>query len=114
MTPRTFAAIIQDRLQHVEHAIERIEQGAGDITDLSSLRTYLLEILEQLERNPGIEAAADDLYDVAAALVARRADNSHSQGQKRVLREAALRFDERLSTAQPIPKAIKRTPLSPS
>lgn len=66
MTPSTFAEILEDRLKHVQAAIALIEKGEGDRPELDNLRGHLIDILHVIERNPGIEAAADDLYEIAA------------------------------------------------
>ena len=73
MTPQTFAAILQDRLSTIDHALAQIERGELVEPALHSLRCTLIEVLEQVERDPGIEAAADDLYTAAATLSANSA-----------------------------------------
>ncbi len=69
MTPSTFAEILEDRLKDVENAVALIEQGEGDRPELDSLRGHLIDILDIVERSPGIEAAAVDLYEIAARAV---------------------------------------------
>ncbi len=103
MTPSTFAEILEDRLKHVENAVALIENGEGDRPELDHLRGHLIDILDIIERNPGIEAAADDLYEIAARAVtgSARERSSLSRG-RRIIREAALRFRDRLITALPL------------
>ena len=62
MTPSTFAEILEDRLKRVENAVALIDNGEGDRPELDNLRGHLIDILDIIERNPGIEATADDLY----------------------------------------------------
>ena len=64
MTPSTFAEILEDRLKHVENAVALIVNSEGDRPELDNLRGHLIDILDIVERNPGIEAAADDLYEL--------------------------------------------------
>ena len=105
MTPSTFAAILEDRLEHIEAAVAVIEKGEGGRPELDGLREHLIGILDQVDRNPGIEAAADDLYEVAARTVVENAsERERIARDRRILREAALRFRDRLGTAQPKPK----------
>jgi hypothetical protein len=61
----TFVALA-DLLAQVEHAAMKIEQGGREI-DLHDLRAALIDVLSPIERDPGIEAATEDLYDTAAA-----------------------------------------------
>ncbi len=108
MTPNTFAAILEDRLKQVEDAVGLIEQGDGRAAELDTVRSNLIDILELVERNPGIEAAADDLYDMAAGtIVANARERQQTSRGRRVLRDALIRLKERLATAQPVGR--KRT-----
>jgi len=103
LTDVTFAAILEDRLKHVEDAVTLIEQGDGRTAELDTLRGNLIDILENVERNPGIEAAANDLYDIAAGTVVANAQERQLTNRgRRVLRDALMRLKERLATAQPV------------
>jgi len=101
--PSTFAEIFEDRLKHVESAVAVIEQGEGHRPELDSLRVHLIDILDVIERNPGIEAAADDLYEIAARAVTGSArERSSVSRERRIVREAALRLTDRLTSALPL------------
>jgi hypothetical protein len=103
MTPKTFAAILEDRLKHVEDAVALIEQGDGGAAEINTMRGNLVDILKLVERNPGIEAAADDLHDLAAGtVVANARERQQTSRGRRVLRDALTRLKERLATAQPV------------
>ena len=107
MTPSTFAALLDERLKFIEGAVFRIESGEGDRPELDSLRAHLIDILDVIDRNPGIEAAADDLYEVAARAVSASASERRPQSrERRMIREAALRLKERLATAQPLSRTL--------
>src|ERR687893_3056586 len=104
MAHATFTAKIDEMLGMIEHALAAIEQGGGQ-PELRSLQKLLQELLincmRLLERNPGIEAAAFDLYAAASALVTDRAQNTQPLPRKlRLLREARLRFRQRLAAAR--------------
>jgi hypothetical protein len=83
-------------------ALDRIRAGEGAEVELHNVRAYLLNILELVERDPGIEAASDDLYAVAREL-AGGADRGTRMS--RLLDEAFLRFGDRLASARPSEQA---------
>src|SRR5688500_16400025 len=87
---------IENQLTPIRDVSHRIAAGAGTLGKLSDLRTSLVEILERCERDPGIEAAAHDLYEGAVAIVDSGTPPTHRQ--QRLLREATQRFEERLQT----------------
>lgn len=66
------------------------------------LKQLLIDLMRLLERNPGIEAAAADLYVAASALVRDTAAGaSPSARMLRVFRESRVRFRARLVAARP-------------
>jgi hypothetical protein len=87
---------IENQLTPIRDVSDRIAAGAGTLANLSDLRTSLVEILERRERDPGIEAAAHDVYEGAVAIVESGTPPTHRQ--QRLLREATQRFEERLQT----------------
>ena len=89
----------------IERAIPRIEQRDSAETELLNLRAYLLELLQLIERSPGISAAVDDLYGSACAYVASCHEDGADRGRQRMLREAHLRFRDRLATAVRQPRS---------
>ena len=100
MTPNSFVAAREDLLGRVERAAANIEQGERE-NDLHDLRLALIDILGLIERDPGIEAATDDLYEAAAAFLAEVTASTPLARHLRLLREARLRYRERLSGARP-------------
>jgi hypothetical protein len=102
MTLQTSAAIVQDRLEVIAHALAQIERGQLVGAALHSLRGALIKMLEQIERDPGIEAAADDLYTAAATLSANSVVGVLPEArQLRLLGRARSRLHERLASARP-------------
>jgi hypothetical protein len=71
------------------------QHGADDLR-LDYLKSELLNILSLLDRNPGIDAAADDLYASAQAFAAGTAPEAR---RGRLLTEAFLRFQNRVPGA---------------
>jgi hypothetical protein len=100
MTPNGFVAAREDLLVRVERAAANIEQGERE-NDLHDLRLALIDILGLIERDPGIEAATDDLYEAAAAFLAEVTASAPLARPLRLLREARLRYRERLTGARP-------------
>jgi hypothetical protein len=74
----------------------------------SVLRQLLIDLMVLLERDPGIEAAAADLFATASALV-RDTAAGHQPGPRhlRLFREARVRFRERLVAARPSEQGTK-------
>jgi hypothetical protein len=66
---------------------------------LNDVRSHILSILWLVERNPGIEAAADDLYQAAAASLRAMADAGSANRHRRILNDATARFRARLALA---------------
>jgi hypothetical protein len=88
----------------------RIEDGHSPETEAHNIRANLVNTLELVELDPGIEAAADDLYAVTAAFVTSHQQRDHGpeRRDRRVLREAFLRLQDKLTGARPSDKALGR------
>jgi hypothetical protein len=68
MTDSTLAQTISERIEAVKKVVNLLAQaGRGD--DLHDLRVLLINTMSLLKRDPGTEAAVDDLYAAAAVLV---------------------------------------------
>ena len=59
---RSLQHALDEALGFIEQALDHIRAGEGSELELQNLRAYLLDILAAIERNPGVEAACDDLY----------------------------------------------------
>src|SRR5215203_15274 len=59
---------LDETLGFIEQALDRIRAGEGGEAELHNVRAYLINVLELLELDPGIEAASDDPYAVAKVL----------------------------------------------
>ncbi len=99
MTFKILTDAVDEKLAVVATVLRTIEQG-GQTVDLRDLATHLVRALRLFERNPGIEAAADDLYAAAAALVGENTKLSQPTARgRRLLKEAHMRFCSRLEAA---------------
>ena len=94
-----FVAAMRERLGFLEGAVVRMEQGSGADAALREIGTFLLDLLTLVERDPGLELAADDLYEAAAILAG--GPSIADARRWRLLRDAARRFRERLDAAHP-------------
>jgi hypothetical protein len=105
--PATHAETIAEALSFIDRALTRIEKGESAEAEAHNIRAYLVNTLELVERDSGIEAAADDLYAVVAAFVTghQQAEHGPERRDRRVLREAFLRLQAKLAASQPSDKA---------
>ncbi len=111
MTQPTFAAKLDEMLALLERAMTAIEQGGGP-AELRHLQKLLGELLSSclrlVERNPGIDAAASDLFAAASAIVSDSGVEAQPYRRKqRLFREARQRFRDRLAGARPSTYATK-------
>jgi hypothetical protein len=99
MTDSTIAQKINERIEAVKKVVNLIAQaGRGD--DLHDLRVLLINTMSLLKRDPGIEAAVDDLYASAAVLVQDASTGIPPSARSlRLLLSASDRFSARLATA---------------
>src|SRR5688572_1816599 len=68
---KSFSEMIAERLESVELAVTWIAHSATD-GDLRDLRLLLVDVTGLLRRDPGVDAAVDDLYEAARAVVKDR------------------------------------------
>lgn len=98
MTFKVLADAVDEKLASIALVFARMEQGGS--ADLRELAAHLMDAMALFQRNPGIEAAADDLYAATAALLADSTPQSQPMARKRRLfKEAHLRFTSRLMGA---------------
>src|SRR5215216_286445 len=95
---RSLHEVLDETLAFVERALDRIRAGEGAEAELHNVRAYLVNVLDLVDREPGTEAASDDLYEVAAVLAG---GTDKGTRMARLLNEAFLRFRERLALARP-------------
>lgn len=90
---------INERIEAVKKVVNLIAQ-AGRKGDLHDLRVLLINTMSLLKRDPGIEAAVDDLYAAADALVRDASCGTPPNARSlRLLVSASDRFSDRLVAA---------------
>lgn len=99
MTEKSFADTIRERIAAVEVVTEAIAEH-GNETHLRDLRVLLINTMSLLSRDPGVEAAVDDLYAAARENVKDALVGVHPLPRNvRLLRSALVRFAERVPVA---------------
>ncbi len=101
MTQKHLAEALEETVSFIERAIDSITRNEGAEAELHNVQAYILNILELVERDPGINAAADDLQNAARSFVIGLVDRGDAARRGRLMREAYLRFHDRLATARP-------------
>ncbi|MEE1613959.1 hypothetical protein [Microvirga sp. CF3016] len=99
MADSTVTQTISERIEAVKKVVNLIAQaGRGD--DLHDLRVLLINTMSLLKRDPGIEAAVDDLYASADSLVKDASSGTPPNARSlRLLLSASDRFCNRLIAA---------------
>src|SRR3712207_6723076 len=105
MAEKRLTDTIEEKLALILPTVKAIEFG-GELPYLRELQTLLRQHLASLvvlfERDPGLDAATTDLYAAAAAVVNDITRASQPLARKRrLLKEAQVRFQERIATARP-------------
>ena len=89
------AAMREERIASIGDALTPLEQPEYAQTGLHNLRAHLLNLLELIERDAGVTAAAHDLLSTATAF-----HEGDHPARVRLLREAFRRFQDRLPFAR--------------
>jgi hypothetical protein len=96
---------VQRMVSLIEPTVSGIELGGGgqELRELQVLlQKLLIDVMQVVERNPGLDAAAADLYGAAAAIVRDNGVHAVPYARKlRLLREARVRFRERITVGRP-------------
>ncbi len=101
MTQKLLVEAIEETASFIERAIDRITRNEGAQAESHNVQAYILNILELVERDPGIDAAADDLQNAVRSFVIGLIDQGDAPRRGRLMREAYLRFHDRLTAARP-------------
>ncbi len=84
----------------VSRILSAIEGGGGEM-NLRDLQRRLVDLVVSIKPNPGVTAAAEDLFAAAAAMVKDGVLHSQPEARKRrLLRDARRRFEERIVGTQ--------------
>lgn len=99
MTPELLSELVSKRIAGIDMAVIQIGLGR-DVKDAEvTIRAHLIDLLGLLERNAGLDAAADDLYKCVRAVVVARDSGSIEDRQLRLLGKAHARLRDRLTAA---------------
>lgn len=100
MTPQLLNELLSSRVLGIDKALIQIRQSRGAKDAAVTIRAHLIDLLSLLDRNPGLDAAADDLYKSVAAFVEAGGHGASADGrQERLLAEAYARYRTRLDGA---------------
>jgi hypothetical protein len=92
---------IREALNRVEHAADAIECGDGRAPELATIVSNLTTIWRLVERDPGLHAAALDIFEAASALC--HSDRTNRTHVRRLLRQAVSRLSDRVHAARRSP-----------
>lgn len=100
MTPELLDELLSKRVVGIDKALIQISQSRDAKDAALTIRAHLIDLLSLLDRNPGLDAAADDLYKSVTAFVEAGAYGASAEDrQERLLAEAYARYRERLEAA---------------
>jgi hypothetical protein len=107
MTAQSFAGYLAETLDGIESVVQRILSRETSRRELENLHAGLVRLVEVIDYNPGIDAAADDLYQAARAFVSHHhwANPETDPRWERHLMETLDRLRQRLAAACPGHKA---------
>ncbi|GJD96916.1 hypothetical protein [Methylobacterium iners] len=99
MTPELRQELVSRRVEGIDAALLQIGLGRDAKDAALTFRAYLIDLLGLIERNPGLDAAADDLQKSVHAVVEAGESRGIEDRQARLLVEAHARFRARLEAA---------------
>ena len=100
MTLELREELLNNRVVGIDKALFQISQSRDAKDAALTIRAHLIDLLSLLGRNPGLEAAADDLSKTIMAFVQASAyGRSAEDRQERLLAEAYARYRDRLETS---------------
>src|SRR5215210_3024686 len=100
MTPGLQTEMLNDRINAIADAITRLRQGERRHAEARRVRGNLMDILDLMERNPGVDAAVDDLHRGVCALVEAEPIEVGLEARRvRLVCEAYARLLDRLRAA---------------
>ncbi|WP_191970178.1 hypothetical protein [Methylobacterium planeticum] len=100
MTPAILTETLSARIFAIEGALGLIRQRQDVHTQGRNVRAYLMDVLDLVRRDPGIDAAVDDLHrSVCAFVEAEPAEGGVEARRLRLLDDAHSRLLDRLRAA---------------
>ncbi|GJD98020.1 hypothetical protein [Methylobacterium iners] len=99
MTPELRQELVSKRVEGIDAALLQIGLGRDAKDAALSICAHLIDLLSLLDRNPGLDAAADDLQKSVHAIVEAGEGRGVEDRQARLLADAYARFRARLEAA---------------
>ena len=100
MTPELLNELLSTRVLGIDKALMQISQSRDAKDAAVTIREHLIDLLSLLDRNPGLDAAADNLdRSVQAFVEAGWYGRSAEDRKERLLTEAYARYRDRLKAA---------------
>jgi hypothetical protein len=97
VTPALRSELLGERLTAIDEALTHIRQGQRAHAEAQNARGWLMDILDLVPRDPGLDAAVDDLHRSICAFVEAEPSTSGRQARRvRLLSEAYSRLLDRL------------------
>ncbi|MBX9933113.1 MAG: hypothetical protein K2Y56_16510 [Methylobacterium sp.] len=91
--------LLCNRILGIDKAVIQVSQGRNAKEAAATIRANLIDLLSLLDRNPGLDAAADDLQKSVHAIVEAGDRGGVEDRQMRLLTEAHARYKDRLEAA---------------
>lgn len=99
MTPERRNVLVRERVEGIDTALIQIGLGRDAKAAAETIRAHLIDLLGLLDRNSGLDAAADDLHRSVQSVVEAGTSGRVEDRQARLLGEAHSRFRNRLQAA---------------
>ena len=99
MTPELLSELVSKRVVGIDIAVIQLGLGRDAKDAAVTIRTHLIDLLGLLDRNAGLDAAADDLDRCVRTVVAARDRGTIEDRHVRLLGEAHARFRVRFEAA---------------
>ena len=100
MTPERLNELLSEQVVGIDKALIQISQSRNAKDAAVTIRAHLIDLLSLLDRNPGLDAAADDLDKSVMAFVEAGAyGRSAEDRQERRLADAYAHYRDRLEAA---------------
>ncbi|GJD95024.1 hypothetical protein [Methylobacterium iners] len=96
MTPELRHELVSRRVEGIDAALLQVGLGRDAKDAALTIRAHLIDLLSLLDRNPGLDAAADDLQRSVHDVMEAGARGKVEDRQLRLLSKAYERFQSRL------------------
>lgn len=101
MVAQVLARSVSEALTLVDDAVAAIAAGRGGNAEVATIVSNLVTIWGLVERDPGVQAAATDVFEAANAVL-----NTREFRLQRLLRDALRRLHDRVGAARISPQAV--------